>query len=677
MQHLPETMWGATLVELLTVVAKRSRVTLRRPKNGWGRTEVVCIVAVVGLLLQLLFPALNAAREASRRRVCAGNFRQVSQALLAYQAAHGSLPPAAIWTGESVGDITDLINREGQIMLLRRERPPEMVRKAWTQHVLPFLGRQELSDAFDNTVPTVATANQHARSASLTIMSCPSDDWNRHDNVYEISTTFGLAQFARGNIAINGGSHYIFESPGWLTNPRPNGVEFHSDLAGQTFELWGNGVAGINRSFSIDQFANGHSTTVLLDELRSGIDRVDSRGVWALGDIGASISWGHGISGDAYGPNNQIKDADDIRGCIEMYARLGKQFITEHGMPCCDHCRDNNQAGARSMHANGVFVAFADGSARFISDGIDVSVWHVMHATDTPRDILAESFERRLSGNTVKASSQDLRPSRSAALPSSLSADSMTLSTAGIEFAMIPAGEFMMGVPNAENQAPYPKEALSHRVRITLPFYLGKCEVTRGQFLAVMGYLPDGNDDTVDSQLPVTSVSWHEADEFCRTLSARGTETNLRWTYRLPTEAEWEYAARGGSDIPFGFDSEWTNVDETGAIGCKAWKPDIRIQPVGSYKPNPFGLHDMCGNVFEWTNDWFDLKYYQNSPVDDPQGPSSGYLRVVRGWYWLFTGPACVVNISPPPWKSSPFIGFRIVAVPSSVRGDRSEEDGL
>jgi len=680
-------------------------------RRGWSWIEIATVVAVIGLLVQLLLPLLVASRERARRNQCADHFRQVAAALLAYHNANRSLPPAAVWNEDGVGDVTELIHSKGQVKFLRAERPIELTRENWAQLVLPYLGEETLASEFDPSVPVTDPRNRQARTTRLPVLSCPSDSWNRGDNLYAVSERDGTeAKFARGNYAINGGSQYIFEAPGWLSNPRPNGVHYESSEAASrthgndsqdvdrsqqasaakksdpvagTFALWGNGVAGINKSFAFDDFANGRATTVLVDEVRAGVHQLDPRGVWALGQIGSSITWGLGVSGDAYGPNNQIKDADDIRGCIEMHRLLGPDYLARQRMPCCDHCQDNNQAASRSQHPGGVNIAMADGALRFVTDDVDIGLWHVMHSRATPEAILADRFDARLAG-TFAPSRSEATPGASRLAAAGAVAEPQLVNSIGMPFIRIPAGEFTMGLPNAGNTAPYPKEAPAHPVRITRPFFLGTVEVTQGAFETVMGYHPsrqvaedvdDGQTVAADrSRDPVTSVSWYEAAEFCEKLARRAEERAAGRRYRLPTEAEWEYAARAGRTTPYPFVSAWVEGDTSGIIAGKAWKARIPIEPVGSYPPNAFGVHDMCGSVFEWTHDWLGLDTYEHAPRDDPQGPGTGYLRVVRGWYWLFTGPACVVNMSPPPWRRNPFIGFRVVcevAARARVASDR------
>jgi formylglycine-generating enzyme required for sulfatase activity len=170
-----------------------------------------------------------------------------------------------------------------------------------------------------------------------------------------------------------------------------------------------------------------------------------------------------------------------------------------------------------------------------------------------------------------------------------------------------------------------------HTVRLTKPFYLGKYEVTQPQWQAVMGYNP--NYDRGDPNLPVTVVSWEDVQEFIRRLNARERGTAF---YRLPTEAEWEYAARAGSTTAFSFGN--SAVD----LGRYAWcgrNSDDNTHPVGQLRPNAWGLYDMHGNVLEWVQDWYGE--YTPKPVPDPPGPSSGLHRVVRGGSWYNDARFC------------------------------------
>jgi formylglycine-generating enzyme required for sulfatase activity len=193
----------------------------------------------------------------------------------------------------------------------------------------------------------------------------------------------------------------------------------------------------------------------------------------------------------------------------------------------------------------------------------------------------------------------------------------------GLRLVLVPPGEFTMGCDESDA---LPNEKPAHRVRITRPFYLGKCEVTWLQYSRIMPKAP-GRVDPTDRSLPMTRVTWTSAVEFCRRLSEQPMESAVGRVYRLPTEAEWEYACRAGN-------TGGALNDEDANLGDYAWfdaNSGGRPHPVGRKSPNPFGLHDMFGNVWEFCADWFADGYYRQSPVDDPQGPTNGAFKVLRG----------------------------------------------
>jgi formylglycine-generating enzyme required for sulfatase activity len=227
----------------------------------------------------------------------------------------------------------------------------------------------------------------------------------------------------------------------------------------------------------------------------------------------------------------------------------------------------------------------------------------------------------------------------------------------GIKFRPIPAGSFLMGSPDDDKEAGS-DEKPQHRVRISKPFYLGVYELTQAQYEAVMGKNPSwfsvtgGGKDMVagqpTGQHPVEQVSWLDAVTFCNKLSEReGLKpfyeidgANVRvpdWNgpgYRLPTEAEWEYACRANTSTPTA-----AELGEYGWFGEDSSKGSTR--PVGQKKPNGFGLYDMHGNVREWCWDWYGEGYYKQSPVDDPAGPENGSDRVFRGGGWGSAAEFC------------------------------------
>jgi formylglycine-generating enzyme required for sulfatase activity len=239
-----------------------------------------------------------------------------------------------------------------------------------------------------------------------------------------------------------------------------------------------------------------------------------------------------------------------------------------------------------------------------------------------------------------------------------------------MELVLIRADKFKMGSTREEQDAAikdyekfakqkandaivswYRSEGPRHEVEITKPFYLGVYEVTQKQYREIMGKNPSwfssagGGKDKVKGidtdDFPVESVSWEDAQDFLKKLSARAGERKKGLKYRLPTEAEWEYACRAGrSGKTFHYgnslDSTQANFDGNYPYGGADKSPYLkRPCKVGSYKANAFGLHDMHGNVWEWCSDWFDKDYYGTSRKADPKGPyGPGSYRVVRGGSW-------------------------------------------
>lgn len=222
---------------------------------------------------------------------------------------------------------------------------------------------------------------------------------------------------------------------------------------------------------------------------------------------------------------------------------------------------------------------------------------------------------------------------------------------------MIPSGSMTMGMPDVGFDAP--DDCPPHEVRIRRPYWLGKHEVTVKEFLNVIQPDDAATATSSEDRHPIRNVTWYEAEQFCRKLSELQVEKQANRVYRLPTEAEWEYACRAGSEA-YHWRRTRSNDDDSGEAAGTV--PPLPVTPVGTYPPNAFGLHDMRGNVWEWTADWHDRTYYARSPLDDPQGPATGLLKVVRGGDWIFVGELCRINYPiMPPWKSSPVVGFRVV----------------
>jgi formylglycine-generating enzyme required for sulfatase activity len=191
----------------------------------------------------------------------------------------------------------------------------------------------------------------------------------------------------------------------------------------------------------------------------------------------------------------------------------------------------------------------------------------------------------------------------------------------GLKYVWIPPGTFMMGSSPGDNECG-DNEKPSHHVTISKGFWIGQTEVTVGaykRFAAgtgkAMPSAPDFNQGWSNEQMPIVKVSWDNAQAYCAWAGGR-----------LPTEAEWEYAARAGST-----QARYGDLDEIAWHGSNSGG---QAHVVAQKRPNGFGLHDVLGNVWEWVNDWYDEKYYQHSPLQDPPGPASGRYRVLRGGSW-------------------------------------------
>jgi len=227
-----------------------------------------------------------------------------------------------------------------------------------------------------------------------------------------------------------------------------------------------------------------------------------------------------------------------------------------------------------------------------------------------------------------------------------------------LEMVLIPAGEFLMGSPDADNAVTgYARP--QHRVRITVPFYLGKYQVTQEQWRAVMRRNPSY---VHASKHPVEQVSWQDCQQFLDKLNLR--QGNPAGKFLLPTEAQWEYACRAGSTTNYCCGGDETRLEEYGWYDVNSGR---RTHPVGQKKANAFGLYDMHGNVWEWCADWYDEGYYAKSPADDPRGPATGLARVRRGGSAY--GPAKNCRSSNRnylvPRESDLDLGFRVSCVPA------------
>ena len=236
----------------------------------------------------------------------------------------------------------------------------------------------------------------------------------------------------------------------------------------------------------------------------------------------------------------------------------------------------------------------------------------------------------------------------------------------GMKLVLISKGTFMMGSPESEEGRR--ENESQHEVTISNDYYIGAYEVTQTQYQTVTGNNPScyqgalvGNQN---ADLPVENVSLDDAVEFCKKLSELPEEKKAGRVYRLPTEAQWEYACRAGSKTIYSFD------DEEGLLPEYGWfkrNSSQRTHTVGLLEPNAWGLYDMHGNVWEWCSDWYGE--YPKGAVSDPTGPTMGTDRVNRGGCWLYLAANC--RSASRNWAKSSYqdglLGFRVALSSSKI----------
>jgi uncharacterized protein (TIGR02996 family) len=284
---------------------------------------------------------------------------------------------------------------------------------------------------------------------------------------------------------------------------------------------------------------------------------------------------------------------------------------------------------ADPLHADATWQVLAD----WLDDQGDAraELVRLLHQPDYRRDLGPEQRDERVR-ELLASGMQPVVPT--------------IVNSIGMRFALIPAGAFLMGSPASEDR--HREDETQHPVEITQPFFMGVFPVTQEEYQRVTGKNPSyfsrsgGGKTKVrkldTSRFPVETVTHDEAVAFCGLLSECTEEKQFGRSYRLPTEAEWEYACRAGTKTPFHFD-ETISADQANYNGNDTYgngKKGVYRQkttPVGSFPVNAFGLFDMHGNVWEWCQDWFGD--YPQTDVVDPQGAEKGNSRVLRGGSWF------------------------------------------
>ncbi len=323
---------------------------------GFTLVELLVVIAIIGILVALLLPAIQAARAAARRTQCQNNLKQIGLALTNFHDSNGEFPPSATFD-ESKGD-------------------PSTARqhyKNWIIEILPYMEQQNIHDSFDFKYPINSRLNSAARGTRIDGLLCPEEN-----SVYQDTPYSGDGgNWARTNYGANGclGAY----STAWRAGAGPTAERWEASLT--------RGVMGANVATSIKDITDGTTHTIMVAEIRVGIDAVDRRGTWALGGPGASSLWMHG-SDDGNGVNVCTLAADNIQGCDKIFAAVGEATVATECMGCNRGGGGNSQAVPRSNHVGGVFVCMVDGSVQFISDFIEtLQIWDLTPAAVRPGEL--------------------------------------------------------------------------------------------------------------------------------------------------------------------------------------------------------------------------------------------------------------------------------------------------
>jgi prepilin-type N-terminal cleavage/methylation domain-containing protein len=317
----------------------------RWTRRGFTLVELLVVITIIGILISLLLPAVQEARESARRAQCQNSLKQLSLACLQYHTAQQIFPPSITLPASETNPSTTLNWGSNWVIL-----------------ILPYIEQTALYNSFNFSYPISDSRNALPRATQLPIMLCPSDR-NNGRNYQPFNSAEGT-NWARGNYAANGSVEQI----------KAKGDSTCDQLGSQSVawtKTFKRGVMGCNVAVSIDDIKDGASNTIMLTEIRAGVLPQDRRGTWAMACSGASSIWGMGVSDDQ-GPNNNTVEADDLLEGQQLQNLYGgqTQLFQATGMGVCP-CGANQQATARSMHQGGVYTSFCDGSVHYISDFID------------------------------------------------------------------------------------------------------------------------------------------------------------------------------------------------------------------------------------------------------------------------------------------------------------------
>jgi prepilin-type N-terminal cleavage/methylation domain-containing protein/prepilin-type processing-associated H-X9-DG protein len=363
-------------------MVKANRGSAQTRRRAFTLVELLVVITIISILIGLLLPAVQSAREAARSLQCSNNLKQLGLALQNYHTGYRIFPPSSVWktNGKVDPNRTSQSNDSG-------------LAENWVILILPQLEQQNLLNSFNLALPIPNAANAAGRGTALQAMLCPSDAFNRKPFMGSASpgkTDKMGDNWARGDYGANASIDYMFSGGAVGT-----GSAWTS--------RWVRGIMGANISLRIDDIRDGASNTILVGELRAGLIPQDTRGVWAMSGACPSALWGHGYISDANGPNCNMTQADDPRACSQIQTAVGGATpLIQMGMSCYAGDSPDVQQASRSMHAGGVNVCLADGSVRFISDFIELGtngtppaclgVWDKLNLSNDGQPIDASKF---------------------------------------------------------------------------------------------------------------------------------------------------------------------------------------------------------------------------------------------------------------------------------------------
>jgi prepilin-type N-terminal cleavage/methylation domain-containing protein/prepilin-type processing-associated H-X9-DG protein len=329
----------------------------RNYRAAFTMVELLVVMGIIGILMAMMLPAINNAREGGRRTACASNMRQLALALNSYHTSIKSYPPS--------------------IHFDEKENPTSSVKFMfnWIIALLPYIDEEPLYRRFDLKKPIADPVNREARGIQLAMLLCSSDIGAKEPYSHPKEGD----NWARGNYAAN-------------ASPTHLGTGIMGDRSSTWSRGWLRGLMGCNASA---EPIDGASQTILLSEVRIGLVEIDRRGVWAMGAPGSSSLWAY-ASDDAIGPNSCTTASDNILNCADVVKATGAGIMQKQCMTCSS-TSPNSQAAPRSRHSGGVNVCMADASAHFISDYIEkASSWSLSQSDFRTWERLNASADRMI-----------------------------------------------------------------------------------------------------------------------------------------------------------------------------------------------------------------------------------------------------------------------------------------